>query len=149
MTLDELELGDLTFGQSVWTKRLSSRVDGSRVLSDAVGEGRDKACASSFQPWVKIGVNILADLVSRDLDLWALPEGSFLTSANQVSHPTTASSLSTARCGQQRADIADEWLIGAPAAMSLNPGKFQQWLVQNGKRFRNAQSNLSAGRTRG
>ena len=36
-------------------------VDGGPVLSDAVGEGRDGACACSFRPWVKICVNHLAD----------------------------------------------------------------------------------------
>jgi hypothetical protein len=30
---------------------------------------------------------------------------------------------------QQGADIAVEWLIGAPAGMSPNPGKFQRWLA--------------------
>jgi hypothetical protein len=30
---------------------------------------------------------------------------------------------------QQSADIAVEWLIGAPAGMSLNPGKFQLTLA--------------------
>ena len=61
MTLDELELGDLAFGLSVGPTRRDRGVDGGLVLGDAVGEGRDKACACSSQPWVKICVNHLAD----------------------------------------------------------------------------------------
>lgn len=35
----------------------------------------------------------------------------------------------TQRDRQQGADFAVEWLIGAPADMSPNPGKFQHWLA--------------------
>jgi hypothetical protein len=60
LTLDQLELGDLALGLSVGPRRRDRGIDGSLVLDDAVGKRRDKACACSFQPWVKIYVSLLA-----------------------------------------------------------------------------------------